>query len=71
MAAGRLIYEKYKHINWSPCSTHCLNLIFKDICKLDHIAKLARRVSKVIVFVYNHVALLNWLRKKEGWTKIL
>ena len=71
VAAGRLISEKYKHINWSPCAAHCLNLIFKDICKLDHIAKLARRASKVTIFVYNHVALLSWLRKREGWIEIL
>ena len=32
VAAGRLISQKYKHINWSPCAAHCLNLIFKDIC---------------------------------------
>ena len=42
VALGRLIFEKYKHINWSPCATHCLNLIFKDIGKLDYVAKIAR-----------------------------
>ena len=71
VAAGRLISEKYKYINWSPCAAHCLNLIFKDICKLDHIAELARHTSKVTIFVYNHVALLSWLRKREGWIEIL
>ena len=25
----------------------------------------------MIIFVYNHVALLSWLRKREGWTEIL
>ena len=43
VAARRLISQKYKHINWSPCATHCLNLIFKDICKLDCVAELTRR----------------------------
>ena len=71
VAAGRLISQKHKHINWSPCAAHCLNLIFKDIGKMNHVAELVRRASKVTIFVYNHVALLNWLRKKEGWTKIL
>ena len=71
VAAGRLISHKYKHINWSPCAAHCLNLIFKDICKLGHIAELARHASKVTIFMYNHVALLSWLRKREGWTGIL
>ena len=38
VVAGRLISHKHKHINWSPCATHCLNLIFKDIGKMDHVA---------------------------------
>ncbi|XP_059596907.1 uncharacterized protein LOC100242519 [Vitis vinifera] len=71
VAAGRLISQKHKHINWSPCAAHCLNLIFKDIGKIDHVAELVRRASKVTIFVYNHVALLSWLRKREGWTEIL
>ena len=56
---GRLISQKHKHINWSPCAAHCLNLIFKDIGKMDHVAELVGRPSKVTIFVYNHVALLS------------
>ena len=70
VAVGRLVSHKHKHINWSPCAASCLNLIFKDIGKMDHV-ELVRHASNVTIFVYNHVALLNWLRKKEGWTKIL
>ncbi|RVX08074.1 hypothetical protein CK203_014771 [Vitis vinifera] len=40
VATGRLISQKHKHINWSPCAAHCLNLIFKDIGKMDHVAEL-------------------------------
>ena len=65
VVVGRLISQKHKHINWSPCVAHCLNLIFKDIGKMDHVAKLVRRASKVTIFVYNHVALLSWLRKRK------
>ena len=61
-----LISHKNKHINWSPCAAHCLNLIFKDIGKMDHVVELIRRASNVTIFVYNHVSLLNWLRKREG-----
>ncbi|RVW13245.1 hypothetical protein CK203_105545 [Vitis vinifera] len=71
VAVGRLISQKHKHINWSPCATHCLNLIFKDISKMDHVAELVKRASNVTIFVYNHVTLLSWLRKREGWTEIL
>ncbi|KAL6342918.1 hypothetical protein AAG906_016938 [Vitis piasezkii] len=71
VVVGRLISRKRKHINWSPCAAHCLNLIFKDIGKMDNVAELVRRASKVTIFLYNHVALLSWLRKKNGWTEIL
>ena len=71
VATGRLISHKHKHINWSPCAAHCLNLIFKDIGKMDNVVELIRRVSNVTIFVYNHVPLLSWLRKRDEWTEIL
>ena len=71
VVAGRLISQKHKHINWSPCAAHYLNLIFKDISKMDHVAELVRRASKVSIFVHNHVALLSWLRKIDEWREIL
>ena len=50
VVVGRLISQKHKHINWSLHASHCLNLIFKDIGKMDHVAELVRRVSKVKFF---------------------
>lgn len=32
-AAGREISKVHKHIFWSPCVAHTLNLIFKDIAE--------------------------------------
>ncbi|RVW34463.1 hypothetical protein CK203_081376 [Vitis vinifera] len=40
VATGRLISQKHKHINWSPCAAHCLNLIFKDIGKMTMLLNL-------------------------------
>ncbi|XP_010664906.1 uncharacterized protein LOC100852940 [Vitis vinifera] len=42
-----------------------------DIDKIDHVAELVGHASNVTIFVYNHVVLLSWLRKRNGWTKIL
>ncbi|KAL6342681.1 hypothetical protein AAG906_013087 [Vitis piasezkii] len=36
----------HKHINWSLCAAHCLNLIFKDIGKMDHVAELENFCNK-------------------------
>ena len=38
---------------------------------MNHVAELVRCASKVTIFVYNHVALLSWLRKRDEWTEIL
>ncbi|KAK4583897.1 hypothetical protein RGQ29_021854 [Quercus rubra] len=71
VAAGKIVCGKYRNISWSPCAAHCLNLIFKEIGKMDHIAKLAKRASKITMFIYNHVALQAWLRTRKNWTEIV
>ncbi|KAI0498297.1 hypothetical protein KFK09_021538 [Dendrobium nobile] len=69
--AGELLHERFGNIYWSPCSAHCLNLILKDIGNMSHIQDLAQRASKVTIFVYNHVFVLAWLRKRYGWKEII
>ncbi|XP_020689439.1 uncharacterized protein LOC110104586 [Dendrobium catenatum] len=69
--ARELLHERFGNICWSPCSAHCLNIIRRDFVKITHIQDLAKRASKVTVFVYNHVFILAWLRKREGWKEII
>ncbi|KAK1555314.1 hypothetical protein Q3G72_024769 [Acer saccharum] len=33
-AVGRLLIEKRKHLYWTPCAAHCIDLILEDIGKL-------------------------------------
>ncbi|KAL8541031.1 hypothetical protein ACS0TY_002355 [Phlomoides rotata] len=69
--AGVLLNDKYPTIKWSPCAAHCLNLLLGDIGKMELVSGLAKRASLLTKFVYNHAFLLAWLRKREGWTKIV
>ncbi|XP_054778212.1 uncharacterized protein LOC129286226 [Prosopis cineraria] len=71
VACGQLIHEKYRHIYWSSCAAHCLNLILKDIASLPHVSDLASKASKITIFVYNHTVFLLWLRKRQGWREIV
>ncbi|XP_028059457.1 uncharacterized protein LOC114263158 [Camellia sinensis] len=71
VAAGRLVSQTYKNINWSPCEAHCLNLVLSDISKLNHVKELASRASSVTRFIYNRPWLIAWLRKRKGWTEIV
>ncbi|GAV56791.1 LOW QUALITY PROTEIN: DUF659 domain-containing protein/Dimer_Tnp_hAT domain-containing protein, partial [Cephalotus follicularis] len=70
-AAGRLLHEIYDNIYWSPCAAHCLNLLLKDISSMPHMDYLVSRASQVTIFVYNHITLLSWLRKRSGWMEIV
>ena len=38
---------------------------------MPHVDSLKKRASKVTVFIYNHVALIAWLRNRPGWTDIV
>ncbi|KAL4619227.1 hypothetical protein ACB092_06G064500 [Castanea dentata] len=69
--AGKLLCEKYKTISWSPCAAHCLNLVLQDMGDMPHVDRLKKRPSKVTVFIYNHVALIAWLRNRPSWTDIV
>ncbi|XP_039035558.1 uncharacterized protein LOC120172051 [Hibiscus syriacus] len=71
VVAGKLIQEKYDTIFWSPCAAHCLNLLLKDFASMPHVADLASKASKIIIFVYNHMVFLSWMRKREGWKEIV
>ena len=38
---------------------------------MDHVDKLAKRASKITMFMYNHVALQAWLRARKNRTEIM
>ncbi|KAI0511649.1 hypothetical protein KFK09_012279 [Dendrobium nobile] len=69
--AGELLKARFNNIYWSPCGAHCLNFILKDLGSIPLIENLAKKVSKVTIFAYNHVYVLAWLRKRQGWKEIV
>ncbi|XP_027169431.1 uncharacterized protein LOC113769158 [Coffea eugenioides] len=66
-----LLSKRYPNIWWSPCATHCINLILKDISEMNNVKALVSLASTVTIFIYNHKFTLNWLRKTAGWKKII
>lgn len=70
-AAGKMLTNRYRHMVWSPCAAHCINLILKDVSELDNVKHIITLASRVTVFIYNHKLPLSWLRKRPGWTEII
>ena len=63
--AGKLLMKKY-NLYWTPCATHCIDLIFEYIGKRAIILELITNERKITNFIYNHGWLLAKMRKVCG-----
>lgn len=52
---------------WTPCAAHCVNLMLQDLAdKLGRIKNVLVEARMVVVYIYNHCWVLNWMRKSTG-----
>ena len=51
------------NLYWTPCTTHCIDLIFEDIGKRPNVTDVINNSYKIINFIYNHGWLLAQMRK--------
>ncbi|XP_074355789.1 uncharacterized protein LOC141695443 [Apium graveolens] len=62
-AAGKEIENVHKHIFWSPCVVHTLNLIFKDFAaEFSWIPEICKRAKDLVKFFINHSHALAMFR---------
>ncbi|KAH6559555.1 hypothetical protein KP509_1Z004700 [Ceratopteris richardii] len=55
---GELIESEYPSIVWTPCTTHCIDLLFEDIGKLPWVEPIISDAKQIITFIRkNHHAL--------------
>jgi hypothetical protein len=51
VVAGKLLMERYQTLYWTPCATHCIDLMLEDMGKISWIKEIiesARSVTKYI-----------------------
>ena len=65
MKAGKFLMKKY-NLYWTPCVTHCIDLMFEGIGKRESVLNLITNARKIINFIYNHGWLLAKMRKVCG-----
>lgn len=55
VAAGKEIEKVHKHIFWSPCVVHTLNLVLKDFtCAVDWMRDTYKRGKSIVKYFLNH-----------------
>lgn len=56
--------EKRKHLYWTPCAAHTIDLMLEDIAKVDKVADGLVLGKKITSFIYNSARLVNLMKAK-------
>ncbi|KAG8503313.1 hypothetical protein CXB51_001278 [Gossypium anomalum] len=70
-AAGKKLMLKRKHLYWTSCVAHCLNICLEDIGKKPSVAKVLNEAKKVTCFIYNHIWTVDLMKKYTQMKQIL
>ncbi|KAG8493304.1 hypothetical protein CXB51_010855 [Gossypium anomalum] len=70
-AAGKKLTLKRKHLYWTSCIAHCLDLYLEDIGKKPSVAKVLDEAKKVTCFIYNHIWTVDLMKKYTQGKQIL
>jgi hypothetical protein len=65
-AARRILMDRIPHLFWTPCATHCLDLLLEDIGKIKEFNSCINMAKKVSRFIYKHGRIHNLMREKIG-----
>ncbi|KAK5774996.1 hypothetical protein PVK06_042862 [Gossypium arboreum] len=69
--AGTKLMLKRKHLYWTSCTAHCLDLYLEDIGKRPSVTKVLNEAKKVTCFIYNHIWTVDLMKKYTQGKQIL
>ena len=58
--------QRYPSLYWSPCATHCIDLMLEDMGKLPWIKEIIETARSVTKYIYNHTFVLSLMRQFTG-----
>ena len=61
-ATGMLLMEKWKHLFWSPCASHCIDLMLEDIASMKQIKETLDQAKMITEFIYNNLKVVNLMK---------
>ena len=70
-AVGRKLMEKRKHLYWTSCAAHCMDLCLEDIAKKKNTTKTLEETKKVTGFIYNHIWTVDLMKRYTNGKQIL
>ena len=62
--AGQQLMLTRKHLYWTLCAAHCIDLIFHDMAKEDDVKNMISQCQQLTGFIYNHGWVLSLMRRE-------
>lgn len=66
LLARKMLESKYRTIVWTPCATHCVDLTFEDIGKVEQVKNTVEHVKCITNHIYNLLWVLNTMKKSTS-----
>lgn len=66
LLARKMLESKYRSIFWTPCATHCVDLTFEDIGKVEQVKNTVEHVKYITNHIYNLLWVLNTMKKSTS-----
>ncbi len=60
--ASRKLEARFPHITFTPCTSHCLDLLLEDMGKLDWVSSVIAEARTMLKFITNHHKSLTLFR---------
>ncbi|MBA0730776.1 hypothetical protein Golax_020389, partial [Gossypium laxum] len=70
-AGGHMLMQKRRHLYWSTCSTHCLNLILEEIGNRKSVKKALDEAKNITSFIHNHTWTIDYMKKYTKGAELL
>ncbi|RVW62857.1 hypothetical protein CK203_056272 [Vitis vinifera] len=70
-AVGMLLMEKQKHLFWSPCAAHYIDLMLEDIASMKQTKETLDQAKMIIEFIYNNLKVVNLMKVFTKDTNLL
>lgn len=66
LLARKMLESKYRTIFWTPCATHCVDLTFEDIGKVEQVKNTVEHVKYITKHIYSLLWVLNTMKKSTS-----
>ena len=70
-AAGQKLMRKRKHLYWTACAAHCMDLILEDIGKSKSVNAILNDAMSITSFIYNSKWVANTMKQFTSGRQLL